>query len=266
MSTARRPVPARRLILLAAAAAPAVLFSGCGLPAATQQGTSVIVIAASATSNEPEPVLGPPDVGLLRRNAASASDATAYIVDPGTAPPRRPGAVRPAAAERDDQPEHRPGAADTRPGGRDRTVRPAGRDSRRGPGDRRPRHADRRLLRPFHRGRLRPPPGGLGSQPALGCRTPAPARHASQPDRLACHLLRSRRYRRSAACLAAAAADAADQLLDGDLPCHTGRFMRRRRDHPPGAAAAEPPAGARGPGPAGGLRPWSARLEREEPA
>src|SRR5579875_676931 len=87
MSTARRPVPARRLILLAAAAAPAVLFSGCGLPAATQQGTSVIVIAASATSNEPEPVLGPPDVGLLRRNAASASDATAYIVDPGTGQP-----------------------------------------------------------------------------------------------------------------------------------------------------------------------------------
>src|SRR5579875_22083 len=87
MSTARRPVPARRLILLAAAAAPAVLFSGCGLPAATQQGTSVIVLAASATSNEPEPVLGPPDVGLLRRNAASASDATAYIVDPGTGQP-----------------------------------------------------------------------------------------------------------------------------------------------------------------------------------
>ena len=77
--------PARRSRLIAWAAAgtaflPAVLLSGCKPP---QDAPRVIVIVASATANEPAPVLAGPDRAMLR-NAGGTSNGTAFIVDPNS--------------------------------------------------------------------------------------------------------------------------------------------------------------------------------------
>ena len=52
-----------------------------------QANAEVVVVAASATRNEPAAVLAPPDVADLRHAALTASGAVAYIVDPDTGQP-----------------------------------------------------------------------------------------------------------------------------------------------------------------------------------
>jgi outer membrane protein OmpA-like peptidoglycan-associated protein len=81
--TKRGPACRRRLIAWTVAATaflPAALLSGCKPP---QDTPRVIVIVASATANEPAPVLAAPDRAMLR-NAGSTSNGTAFIVDPNS--------------------------------------------------------------------------------------------------------------------------------------------------------------------------------------
>ena len=76
---------ARRPGLIAGAATAvltgSVLLSGCLPPVVTPK---VIVIVASATANEPAPVLAAPDLSMLRSAGSSSTDAVAFVVDPDT--------------------------------------------------------------------------------------------------------------------------------------------------------------------------------------
>jgi outer membrane protein OmpA-like peptidoglycan-associated protein len=76
-------------------AAATVLVVACGRTPDT--APQVIVVVASATRNEPEPVLAQGDLAVLRRAAADSTDAICYVVDPNTGQatevplsPRRP--------------------------------------------------------------------------------------------------------------------------------------------------------------------------------
>jgi outer membrane protein OmpA-like peptidoglycan-associated protein len=84
-----------RIVLAAGAAVPllAVVLGGCGRP----PDPKTIVVAASATANEPEPVLAGPDRAMLRNAGATSPQASAYVVNPNTGQaravsltPRRP--------------------------------------------------------------------------------------------------------------------------------------------------------------------------------
>jgi outer membrane protein OmpA-like peptidoglycan-associated protein len=81
----KRAAAWRRLTAAAAAvtAVPAVagLLAGCG-PAPGKPDT--IVLAASATINEPAPSLATPDHAMLRAAGASSSRAAAFVVNPNT--------------------------------------------------------------------------------------------------------------------------------------------------------------------------------------
>jgi outer membrane protein OmpA-like peptidoglycan-associated protein len=80
---AERTSACRRPIAGAATAAVlcgSVLLSGCQQPVDPPEA---IVIMASATANEPAPVLAAPDRSLLL-NAGAGANATAYVVDPNT--------------------------------------------------------------------------------------------------------------------------------------------------------------------------------------
>lgn len=78
---------ARRCRMIADAAAVtavlplSVLLGGCGPPPGSPQ---TIVVAASATMNEPEPALAAPDTALLRNAGNTSSRAAALIVNPNT--------------------------------------------------------------------------------------------------------------------------------------------------------------------------------------
>src|SRR5215471_16197823 len=81
-ATARR----RCRIIVGAAAGTAVLplavlLAGCGPPPGSPE---TIVVAASATMNEPDPVLAAPELTLLRNAGATSSRATAFIMNPNT--------------------------------------------------------------------------------------------------------------------------------------------------------------------------------------
>jgi hypothetical protein len=72
----------------------AVLIAGCGPP---PDSPKIIVIVASATANEPAPVLSGPDRAMLRNAGNTSTRAVAYVVDPNTGQarevsltPRRP--------------------------------------------------------------------------------------------------------------------------------------------------------------------------------
>ena len=72
----------------------AVLIAGCGPP---PDSPKIIVIVASATANEPAPVLSGPDRAMLRNAGNTSTWAAAYVVDPNTGQarevsltPRRP--------------------------------------------------------------------------------------------------------------------------------------------------------------------------------
>jgi outer membrane protein OmpA-like peptidoglycan-associated protein len=82
--TKRGPVRCHRLIAVAATVAVlcgSVLLAGCQPP--PPDTPVVIVIVASATANEPAPVLAAADRSMLL-NAGNGSDAVAFVVDPNT--------------------------------------------------------------------------------------------------------------------------------------------------------------------------------------
>ena len=58
----------------------AVVLGGCGRP----PDPRTIVVATSATANEPAPVLAGPDRATLRNAGAKSAQATVYVVDPNT--------------------------------------------------------------------------------------------------------------------------------------------------------------------------------------
>jgi outer membrane protein OmpA-like peptidoglycan-associated protein len=79
----RTPACRHRIIALTATAAVvcgSVLLSGCQAPPDTPK---IIVIAASATANEPAPVLAAPDRAMLL-SAGNDPNAVAFVVDPNT--------------------------------------------------------------------------------------------------------------------------------------------------------------------------------------
>jgi outer membrane protein OmpA-like peptidoglycan-associated protein len=81
-----RIIPAcrRRPIVGAAVAASllgSVLLSGCQSPPDTPEN---IVIVASATANEPAPMLAAPDSSMLRNAGGSSTSAVAFVVDPNS--------------------------------------------------------------------------------------------------------------------------------------------------------------------------------------
>jgi outer membrane protein OmpA-like peptidoglycan-associated protein len=78
---------ARRRPALAAAAVAAVILPGALLLAGCSQAQGspkTFVIMASATANEPAPVLSSPERAVLRRAGGTSTDATAYVVNPDT--------------------------------------------------------------------------------------------------------------------------------------------------------------------------------------
>ena len=86
LSAARRATARRRCQMIATAAGLAVLpmallLAGCGPPPGSPE---TIVVAASATMNEPGPVLAAHELTLLRNAATTSSDATAFVVNPNT--------------------------------------------------------------------------------------------------------------------------------------------------------------------------------------
>lgn len=84
--TVTTQVPARRHRSVAGAAATtflcgSVLLSGCQ-PSPGTPGT--IVIVASATANEPAPVLAAPDRSMLRNAGSTSTGAVAFVMNPNT--------------------------------------------------------------------------------------------------------------------------------------------------------------------------------------
>jgi outer membrane protein OmpA-like peptidoglycan-associated protein len=72
------------------AVAALTLATCCTLTACERANASsqdIIVLLASATRNEPAPVLAAPDLDLLRTDASNSKDATAYVVNPDTGQP-----------------------------------------------------------------------------------------------------------------------------------------------------------------------------------
>jgi hypothetical protein len=59
--------------------APLLLLAAC---AEARSIPEIIVVAASATMNEPAPVLAPSDSSLLYQAGATSTMAVAYVVDP----------------------------------------------------------------------------------------------------------------------------------------------------------------------------------------
>jgi hypothetical protein len=66
--------------------AAVLALTGCQRAGATTNVPDVVVVIASATRNEPDPVLAAPDVAILR-NAARGTDGVAYVVNPNNGQP-----------------------------------------------------------------------------------------------------------------------------------------------------------------------------------
>ena len=64
-----------------------LLLTACGRAAGNDPQT--IVVMASATSNEPGPILASEDVGLLYRAGTTSTHGVAYVVNPNTGQPTR---------------------------------------------------------------------------------------------------------------------------------------------------------------------------------
>ena len=157
---------ARRGRLVAGAAVAAVflpgtvLLTGCGPPPGDPK---IIVVVASATANEPAPVLSGPDQAMLRNAGNTSTRAAAYVVDPNTGQAREVSLTpRRADGEVDYGPDRnrelaanvQPCAAVAEQPGGQPALRPAGHDRPGGPGDLPPRHAPRPVLGPVHGGQL----------------------------------------------------------------------------------------------------------------
>jgi outer membrane protein OmpA-like peptidoglycan-associated protein len=74
---------------LAALAAGAIVLAAAGCGHAPSARPETVVLAASATANEPGPELAAPDLALLTRAAATSTDAVAYVVSAATGEPTR---------------------------------------------------------------------------------------------------------------------------------------------------------------------------------
>jgi outer membrane protein OmpA-like peptidoglycan-associated protein len=81
-------------LTLAVLAPGSILLTGC---ASAPDAPQTIVVVASATANEPEPVLSAPDRAMLRNAGETSTNASAFVVDPNTGQarevsltPRRP--------------------------------------------------------------------------------------------------------------------------------------------------------------------------------
>jgi len=85
----RPPRRCTRRAWYTAACVPVLLavVSGCGSAPSARPVT--IVLAASATANEPAPVLAAPDLALLYGAAADSTNAVAYVVSAATGQPTR---------------------------------------------------------------------------------------------------------------------------------------------------------------------------------
>lgn len=68
-----------------AAVLPLLFLVGCGPPSGTEP--DVVVVADSATANEPAPVLANADRDFLYRAGADSTHGVAYVVDPSTGQP-----------------------------------------------------------------------------------------------------------------------------------------------------------------------------------
>lgn len=95
LTFSRKTVAGRTLLLAAGTCALTTLLVSCGK--APDNTPDVFVILASATANEPAPVLSSTDLGMLTTAAGASTQATAYIVNPTTGvataeplTPRRP--------------------------------------------------------------------------------------------------------------------------------------------------------------------------------
>ena len=97
------PVPTARLVTGVAVAAAlisgTVLLTGCQPP---PDDPKVILVAASATANEPAPLLSDTDRAMLRTAGSTSTRAAAFVVDPNSGQarevsltPRRPDARSP---------------------------------------------------------------------------------------------------------------------------------------------------------------------------
>lgn len=84
-----RQIPAGRRLTMGAAITVLLLglalLSGCQRP---QDTPANIVVVASATANEPAPVLAAPDRSMLRNAGSRTTRAAAFVVDPDTGEPR----------------------------------------------------------------------------------------------------------------------------------------------------------------------------------
>jgi len=74
-----------RALRLLIGLAPLLLLAACAQ--APSSVPEIIVVAASATMNEPAPVLAPSDSSLLYQSGAASTMAVAYVVDPSTGQP-----------------------------------------------------------------------------------------------------------------------------------------------------------------------------------
>ncbi len=81
-----KPSPNTRRLLAALLAAGSVTVSAAAC-APRPPSPGAVVIVASATSNEPGPVLAPLDLADLRQTALASSSAVAYVVDTNTGQP-----------------------------------------------------------------------------------------------------------------------------------------------------------------------------------
>jgi hypothetical protein len=97
-----KPVPTARLVTGVAVTAlisGTVLLTGCQPP---PDDPKVILVAASATANEPAPLLSDTDRAMLRTAGSTSTRAAAFVVDPNSGQarevsltPRRPDARSP---------------------------------------------------------------------------------------------------------------------------------------------------------------------------
>ncbi len=244
--------PASRIwIGLVAASVVLAGVSGCaGAPSALPV---TVVLAASATANEPEPVLAAPDVTLLSRAAAGSTDAVAFVVSTATGEPTR---VPLTPRRADGQVEYGPRRQQLIRQSVSMVQRVLGTQAATGPFD---------LLSTLAAAvRVARPPGTLIVL-SSGLSTAGPfqlqeAGWDANPAGIAAQLKRQGELPdldgwtvifsglgvtsgRAAAAAPAAAGDA-DRLLDGHLPGGLRGRVPHRQPDPPGSAVAQHRAGA----------------------
>ena len=79
--------PSRVIAVALAAGAALLALTGCMTAVSKADVADVIVIAATATANEPAPALSLADVTLLQTTAGSSTSAVAFVVNPANGEP-----------------------------------------------------------------------------------------------------------------------------------------------------------------------------------